>query len=416
VATIANLITSPGLTGFFDDDQRAIKRGAGHDGFFYEGDPVTAGFRSIRMAGQSISVMLVLDDGQVAWGDCAAIQYSGAGGRYLAFVAEDFMPVINERIAPLLKDAELSEFRALADTVENLEDEPGHKIHSAIRYGVTQAILDAVAKSRHALPCEIIAEEYDLELAHTPVPIFAQSGDDRYLHADKMIIKRADVMPHALINNVDEKLGANGEKLLEYVSWLRNRILSKRLDEDYNPQLHIDVYGTIGLAFDHNTERMGRYLRQLGRAAEPFSLRIEGPVDMGGREKQATALLALRTFLKDNGIPVQIVADEWCNSLDDIHYFIDKGAVDMIQTKPPVLGGIQNTIESLLYCKDKGFATYLGGTCNETDRSAQICVHIGLAVQPDQMLAKPGMGVDEGFMIVTNEMQRALAVLKSRRA
>nr|WP_315988364.1 hypothetical protein [Desulforamulus aquiferis] len=37
----------------------------------------------------------------------------------------------------------------------------------------------------------------------------------------------------------------------------------------------------------------------------------------------------------------------------------------------------------------------MGGTCNETDRSAQVCVHIGIATQPDQMLAKPGMGVDE---------------------
>jgi methylaspartate ammonia-lyase len=59
--------------------------------------------------------------------------------------------------------------------------------------------------------------------------------------------------------------------------------------------------------------------------------------------------------------------------------------------------------------------TYLGGTCNETDRSARMCVHVALAVQPDQMLAKPGMGVDEGFMIVKNEMGRALAVLRHRR-
>ena len=32
-----------------------------------------------------------------------------------------------------------------------------------------------------------------------------------------------------------------------------------------------------------------------------------------------------------------------------------------------------------------------------------------MATQPDQILAKPGMGVDEGYMIVYNEMQRVLA-------
>ena len=50
---------------FYFDDQRAIKGGAGHDGMFYTGDPVTQGFRSVRQAGESISVMLVLEDGQI---------------------------------------------------------------------------------------------------------------------------------------------------------------------------------------------------------------------------------------------------------------------------------------------------------------------------------------------------------------
>jgi methylaspartate ammonia-lyase len=414
--TIVDLVTAPGLTGFYFDDQRAIKLGAHHDGFFYDGEPVTAGFRSIRMAGESIAVMLRLDDGQIAWGDCAAIQYSGAGGRYPAFIAEDFIPLVHERIAPLLVGVEASDFRRLAGAIDALEDEAGHKIHSAVRYGVTQAILDAVAKARHVLPCEVLAEEYGLELATCPVPIFSQSGDDRYTHADKMIIRRADVMPHGLINNVPEKLGEKGEKLLEYVAWLRERILKKRASPEYNPQLHIDVYGTIGIAFENDTQRMGDYLRRLGETANPFSLRIEGPVDAGQREAQCDALLALRTYLHSNAIPVEIVADEWCNSQDDICLFVDRGAVDMIQVKTPVLGGIQNTIESLLYCKRAGMKTYLGGTCNETDRSAQICVHIALAVKPDQMLAKPGMGVDEGFMIVNNEMQRALSLLQHERS
>jgi methylaspartate ammonia-lyase len=53
---------------------------------------------------------------------------------------------------------------------------------------------------------------------------------------------------------------------------------------------------------------------------------------------------------------------------------------------------------------------YLGGSCNETNRSGEVCAHIAMATSPAQMLAKPGMGVDEGFMIVWNEMQRILAL------
>jgi methylaspartate ammonia-lyase len=36
-----------------------------------------------------------------------------------------------------------------------------------------------------------------------------------------------------------------------------------------------------------------------------------------------------------------------------------------------------------------------------------------MATRPDQILAKPGMGVDEGYMVVYNEMQRILALLRS---
>lgn len=78
---IVDIICSAGKTGFYFDDQKAIKQGAKHDGMFYLGEPKTEGFTAVRQAGESISVMIVLDDGQVAFGDCAAVQYSGAGGR-----------------------------------------------------------------------------------------------------------------------------------------------------------------------------------------------------------------------------------------------------------------------------------------------------------------------------------------------
>jgi methylaspartate ammonia-lyase len=39
-----------------------------------------------------------------------------------------------------------------------------------------------------------------------------------------------------------------------------------------------------------------------------------------------------------------------------------------------------------------------------------VCVHVALATGADQILAKPGMGVDEGMSIVGNEMARVLAL------
>ena len=407
---ITNVVCSAGRTGFYFDDQRAIKRGAGHDGIFYEGAPVTEGFTGVRQAGESISVMLVLEDGQVAFGDCAAVQYSGAGGRDPLFLAKDFIPVIEKYIKPELVGKEADSFRELSAMVEAIQVD-GKRLHTAIRYGITQAILDAVAKAHHELMCEVVAREYNCTVSDKPIDIFTQSGDDRYDNADKMIIKGAQVLPHALINNVHDKLGEHGEKLLEYVKWLRNRILTKRSSEDYLPILHIDVYGTIGQAFGPNNYKgMADFMAELEEAAKPLHLRIEGPMDVEDRQLQMEALRDLRKELDSRGINVELVADEWCNTLEDIKFFADNKAGHMVQIKTPDLGGINNTVEAVLYCKEKGIGAYQGGTCNETDRSAQCCVHCAMATQPVQILAKPGMGVDEGYMIVYNEMNRILAI------
>lgn len=411
---ILDVICSKGRTGFFFDDQRAIKKNAVPDGATYKGEPVTDGFTKVRQAGEAISVMLVLEDGQIAYGDCAAVQYSGAGGRDPLFLAENFIPVIQKHIVPRLKGREIDTFKALAEEIDTMiNPDTGRRIHTAIRYGVTQAILDATAKSKKVLMAEVVAEEYGTSVSDTEIPIFTQSGDERYNNVDKMIIKRADVLPHALINNVKTKLGEEGELLLEYVEWLSNRVQKLKPDNNYQPVLHIDVYGTIGAAFDNNYDRIINYLEQLEKAAYPYKLRIEGPVDVDEREGQMLALKELTQRVDQNKINVEIVADEWCNTLEDIKYFADNRAGHMIQIKTPDLGGINNVIEAVLYCKEKGIGAYQGGTCNETDRSSQVCVNIAMAVKPDQILAKPGMGVDEGFMIVYNEMQRILA-LKNR--
>jgi len=75
----------------------------------------------------------------------------------------------------------------------------------------------------------------------------------------------------------------------------------------------------------------------------------------------------------------------------------------------PDLGGINNAIDAVLYCKANRVGGYLGGSCNETVKSAQVSAHIALATQADQILAKPGMGVDEALMIISNEISRTLA-------
>jgi methylaspartate ammonia-lyase len=411
---IKDVVLSKGLTGFYFDDQKAIRQGNYvENGLSYDGDPVTPGFTKIRQAGESISVQLVLEDGQVAYGDCAAVQYSGAGGRDPLFLADDYLPVLEKYVVPELIGAELTSFRSLAEKLDRLKGENGKPLHTAIRYGVTQAVLDAVARAQHLTMAEVLVNEYNLELVPEPVLIFAQTGDDRKLNADRMIIKHVDVLPHGLFNNVN-KLGKNGEHLKEYLAWLKDRVQELKVDPDYLPDFHVDVYGTIGEAFNNDVAKMGEYVRELTELAAPHALAIEGPVDLDSKEEQIKLMAELTAYVDEHNIPCKFVADEWCNTLEDIKEFSAAKAGHMIQIKAPDLGGINNTVEAVLYCHENGTIPYLGGTCNETERSAQITVQIALATRPRQILSKPGMGVDEGLSICTNEMNRTLALLKRK--
>ena len=404
-----------GYSAFYFDDQKAIKNGAGQDGFVYVGNAVTEGFHEIRQAGECVSVLLVLENGSVAVGDCAAVQYSGAGGRDPLFLGKSFVPFLEQHLKPLLEGRAVDTFLDNARYFDTLEID-GKRLHTAIRYGLTQALLDATALSRQITKAEVILDEYHLPLIAEPVPLFGQSGDDRYSAVDKMLLKDVDALPHGLINNVPDKLGYKGEKLEEYIRWLVARVEKLRTRPDYRPCLHIDVYGTIGLIFDQDANRVADYIAGLEKAAGPLELYIEGPVDAGSKEAQIEELGKITRRLQELGSPIKLVADEWCNTFEDVVDFTDARCCHMAQIKTPDLGGIHNIVEAVLYCNSNGMEAYQGGTCNETDVSARTCVHLALAARPMRMLVKPGMGFDEGMNIVYNEMHRTLARLKARKA
>lgn len=408
---IRDALFTAGKTGFFFDDQAAIKAGATQDGFVYLGEPRTEGFHAVRQAGESISVLLILENGQTAAGDCAAVQYSGAGGRDPLFLAEHYIPLLEEQIKPLLIGLEAEDFLANARYFDGLEL-GGGRLHTAIRYGLSQALLDAAARASGVSMARIILAAYGLEAEFERIPIFAQTGDERYANADKMIIKGAEVIPHGLINNIDDKLGREGEKLAAYVGWLKERVARLKPAPDYLPIFHIDLYGNLGRIFDNDPAAVAAYLKRLEPAAGAHELYIEGPVDMGERSAQIRVLGSIRRELEAVGSRVKIVADEWCNTIEDIKAFTDAKCCHMVQIKTPDLGSLHNVAESVLYCREHGMEAYQGGTCNETDVSSRACVNVAMAVRAERILAKPGMGFDEGYQIVNNEMERVIALLR----
>jgi methylaspartate ammonia-lyase len=77
---IRDVIPVVARSGFFNRDLAAVKAGARANGFAYPGEALSPGFKKIVQPGTAISVMLLLDDGQVAFGDCTDVILTGVAG------------------------------------------------------------------------------------------------------------------------------------------------------------------------------------------------------------------------------------------------------------------------------------------------------------------------------------------------
>jgi methylaspartate ammonia-lyase len=467
---ISKVLAVPAAGALYFEDLSALQAGA-----------TKVGGGIARGATQAVSVGLVLDDGQVAWGDCVAMAQSGRGGRHPSFRSADGLDTIRRAVAPALEGRALTSFRELSmevdaliesvqetrplppkpepvasefagdDVVEDAsrralfaaaarllrplpdedeEDAAGsgvppqdeilteqvaveRPLHPAVRYGVSQALLRAVAMVRGLTMAEVVAEEWGLPRPSAPVPIHALSGPDRYLSADKMIVRRVESLPDAPIDNMKEHLGDEGFKLSSYLRWLVGRI-QELASDGYRPTIHLDLNGALGQLFENDMGKVLGKLYGMEFTVKPYRLRVENPVVMESREEQIDALKTLRRYVQFRKMNVQLVADEWANTLDDIQAFLDAEVADMVHIKMPELGGLHNSIEAVLACQANDVGAYLGGSPAETNLAARVAVHVALATRPQLLMAKPGTGVDEAISLAQNEMARSLAWIRAR--
>ena len=400
---LAWLDAVPGEAAFYADDLMAIRAGAEHDGFAYRGEPITPGHMAVRSPSRAILLRVETSAGAVGWGDAVSVQYAGVGGRD-APVDPAALSVEIDFAARALGDAGDVGFADACTLIEDLRFD-GRPLHSAVRYGFSQAWLNATAAEASVSPLRVLAELTGLEEPEL-LPVYAQSGDEREVNADRMILRGVEVLPHGLFNST-ASFGDDGRRFLAYVAWLRRRV-----DElgapGYRPRLHLDVYGMLGQVVDHDIDRMAAFLAEAESAADGLALSVESPCYGADVEETVDLLSRLRAELRQRGCGVALVADEFCNTDDDVERFVAAEAVDLIQIKMPDLGCLTRAIAAAQVCRDAGLGVFIGGSCAETEVSAIASTNVALAVEADQVLAKPGMGVDEGVTIVRNAMRRAL--------
>ena len=162
---VKQVICAAGRSGYMHRDLMAIKAGARQDGMIFHGPTVTPGFKKIVEPATIISVMLVLEDGQVAFGDCADVILAG-GTESMSLI-----PMGGHRIAPN---------PALVDTYPDVYLTTGLVAENHARAsGISREAQDAFALESHlrAMAAQD-AGRFDAETVAVTIPVLGDTPRD----------------------------------------------------------------------------------------------------------------------------------------------------------------------------------------------------------------------------------------------
>ena len=403
---IVDVLASSGVAASYCSDQRAIAQGAPIDGLFVGGEPVLPGFKAPREVPEAICLMVVLEDGQVATGDGSSVVYPGRAGVDPPARAEELIPVVRDVLRPRLVGASLDRFRPLAQEIDGLQV-GGRGMHAALRWGISTALLDAVALARRVTKAEVLAEEWGTTLSQRVPPLLAQSGQDWDLSLDRVIMRRIDAFHRATHH---QRMWDDHPRALRL---MRDRAAKFALGHTLDIQL--DLNGFAGRQLDNDAGRIVGLMAEFEAMVEPLRILFASPVEMPDRESQIAKLREIRQAMKAAGLRSELIADYFCASVEDHRAFAEAGAADYHMVHAPTVGSVQGSMDVMLDLRQRGIKPYLAGTGTSTDRSGLAIAHMAVAASPDLALLTPGPGVDTAHSITVNEIQRILTLANSRR-
>lgn len=389
----------PGIGGHWINDQMAVQTGARPDGYFFEGPTSSPAFPAVRSPSVAYLVCLDMEDGHTAYGDCTTVANAGYAGRPLP-LAQDGIAAVQAALRQGLAGRTFAGFREAAGALDALPLADGLRL--PVEYGVTQALLGAAALANRCQMVDVLCREYGRPLP-TRGPGFAGScGGSWESNVEKAIVRGLDMFPQSAIQS-----RAECERLPEYAAWIAGRI-GKLGAPGYRPDLHFDFHSSLGRMLDNDEDRVLDYLATICEKAAGLTVFFEDPMLSASPEEARARLGSLRAKLDARLPNARLIADEWANGPGNVRAFAESRAAHAVQIKMPDNGSLLTTIDAIQGCQEHGTLAYLGGSCNETDISSRASIHVGLAFGAWRMLTKPGLGFDEGLMIMTNEISRTL--------
>jgi len=397
--SIARIRVDTGIGGYWINDQLAVQTSARADGFFFEGQVSSPAFDAVRAPSMAYLVTAELDDGQAAYGDCVTVANAGYAGRPVPLRREPAARV-QAALQAGLGGRRYAGFREAAEALERVDLPAG--VELPVRFGVSQALLGAAAAAARTSMTAVLCREYGLPMPTRAFGFAGSCGGAWEANVDKAVVRGLAMFPQSAIQTP-----AECERLPAYAEWILQRV-RKWGAAGYMPDLHFDFHSSLGRMLDNDETRVMDYLARVSEKAGPCTVYFEDPLLSRGSEEAVERMASLRARLEARLGNARLVADEWANGPGQVEAFAAAGAAHAIQIKMPDNGSLLESIRALQACQRHGTLAYLGGSCNETDISSRASVHVGLAFGAWRMLTKPGLGFDEGLMIMTNEVSRTL--------
>ncbi|MCA9899673.1 MAG: hypothetical protein KC433_15890 [Anaerolineales bacterium] len=382
-----------------------------------------------------LTVGLQLSNGQQFWADCVDAPAASRGGETAVFDPSQATETVKTVVRPLWQGQPAAEFRPLAQKLLPLSEtfrytkiippkpEPitgaisrrslitgflaeeevatpkqeqvtvERPLHPALQYGLTAALLPAVAAVNRVTVAALLAREYGLDWGETAVPLQIPLNDENIQAAHSILASQVASLGHTTGNtNLKANLGANGERLQQHVRQIAAWLPS--LNPEYAPKLHLDLRGGFGELFEQNSGKILGAIYGLEQAGKPYELRIQNPVWREDAAAQRSQLKELSSFCRARRLKAQLVADAWVDSLAAVQQFADASICQMIHIELPRLGNLEVGITAVQYAHTQNHPVILSGS------DTSLTTHIALATRPGLLHGSP--------LTHYNEMQKFL--------
>jgi methylaspartate ammonia-lyase len=407
--------------------------------------PAPAAGDRLRLTGERlpelalVSVGVVVDEKEVTWAECWPEPSPPS-------VRDELLKTVKESIEPVLQGQPLSSFRELAQRLDMVRQtvtltreitapagpnrisrrafftgqiEPAgpavskeqvtveRPLGAALRYGISQALLGAVAQSQGMTIAEIVAREYDLDETATELSLHvsAQEVDLNWAvtHGVRSLGYTTIELSHK------EALGDNAEQLQRWTRQMRERIVAVHTSQP--PALYLDVRGGLGAIYDQNPGKILGSLYGLEQAAKPCLVRVVDPVLLAERSAQIEKMRELKDYLRLRKLDLQLVARACAESLDDVLAFLQADAAHMIQLDLYRMGSLHQGIEAIRACRQQGTGVLLAGHPLDIDQGLRVISQVALAMGAE-LLSVPGG--EAGVARLLREYGRSQAWLAHR--